>query len=71
MKPETFKARLRQQGGTVLAWAAERGYNPTMVYQLLNGQLKGHYGKSHEIAVALGLKPPKNLEDFTTGSPCK
>jgi gp16 family phage-associated protein len=57
MTPEEIKAQFKKSGTTVLAWAKERGYDPTTVYMLLNGQLKGCYGRSHEIAVELGLKP--------------
>lgn len=57
MTPNAIKTRIRQQGITVLEWSKRHGYNPNTVYMLLNGQLKGRYGKSHEIAVALGLKP--------------
>lgn len=57
MTPEVIKARIRRSGITVRQWAKEHGYPEIPVYMLLNGQLKGNYGKAHEIAVALGLKP--------------
>lgn len=55
--PEQVKQRLRMQGVTITRWAAERGYTREEVYRVLNGQHKGHFGKAHDIAVALGLKP--------------
>lgn len=57
MTPEQVKARFRQQGKTFTDWALENGYTRNEVYRVLNGQAKCHYGKAHEIAVALGLKP--------------
>lgn len=56
LTPEQVKQRLRMQGKTTTQWAAERGYTRNEVYRVLNGQHKAHYGKAHEIAVALGLK---------------
>lgn len=56
LTPEQVKARLRARGITTTAWAREHGYSPRKVIRLLNGYEKGHYGQSHEIAVALGLK---------------
>lgn len=51
------KTRLQRQGKTVKAWAAENGYDSNRVYRILGGFEKCLYGKSHEIAVKLGLKP--------------
>lgn len=47
---------LRANGVTQTAWAKQHGYKPQKVIRLLNGYEKGHFGQSHEIAVALGLK---------------
>ncbi|EBV0925933.1 DNA-binding protein [Salmonella enterica] len=57
MTAEQVKHRLRQQGKTITEWAAEHGYSRGDVYRVLNGQAKANYGKGHEIAVKLGLKP--------------
>ncbi|AJC66469.1 MULTISPECIES: DNA-binding protein [Dickeya] len=57
MTPEQVKQRFQQHGITVTAWAAENGYSREAVYRVLNGFVKARYGKSHEIAVKLGLKP--------------
>lgn len=56
MSPEQVKQRLRMQGVTITQWAAAHGYTRNEVYRVLNGQAKAHYGKAHDIAVALGLK---------------
>ncbi|EPM9395240.1 DNA-binding protein [Escherichia coli] len=57
MTAEQVKALFRQRGITFTHWAEENGYTRNEVYRVLNGQSKAHYGKSHEIAVKLGLKP--------------
>lgn len=56
--PEQVKQRLRMQGITITQWAEARGYPRQEVYRVLNGQNKGRFGRGHEIAVALGMKPP-------------
>ena len=57
MTAEQVKTIFRQQGITFTSWAEENGYTRNEVYRVLNGQTKARYGKSHEIAVKLGLKP--------------
>lgn len=54
---EQVKERFRQHGKTFTSWAEENGYSRNEVYRVLNGQAKANYGKAHEIAVKLGLKP--------------
>ncbi|MCX7563446.1 DNA-binding protein [Xanthomonadaceae bacterium XH05] len=56
LSPEQVKQRLRMQGVTATQWAAAHGYTRNEVYRVLNGQSKAHYGKAHDIAVALGMK---------------
>ena len=56
MTPEQVKAMFRQQGKTFTQWAQDNGYSRNAVYRVLNGFDKATYGKSHEIAVKLGLK---------------
>ena len=57
MTAEQVKSLFRQQGITFTQWAEEHGYSRNEVYRVLNGQTKANYGKSHEIAGKLGLKP--------------
>lgn len=57
MTPAQIKVSLRRQGKTITQWAEEHGYNRNSVYRVLNGIDKAHYGRAHEIAVKLGLKP--------------
>lgn len=54
---DEVKERLRLKGKTITEWSEERGYSRVDVYRVLNGQNKAKYGRGHEIAVALGLKP--------------
>jgi len=54
---EQVKQRLRAAGTTITEWADRNGYKRNAVYRVLNGFDKAHYGKAHEIAVKLGIKP--------------
>lgn len=54
--PEEVKAEFLAQGLTISDWARNNGYKPRDVSLVLNGQIKGRYGKGHDIAVKLGLK---------------
>lgn len=58
LTPDQVRQRLRLNGVTMTAWAAEHGYDREAVYRVLNGKDKAHFGRAHEIAVALGLKVP-------------
>jgi gp16 family phage-associated protein len=62
MTPEQVKAKLRLQGKTITRWAEENGYGRAAVYRTLNGVDKATFGRSHEIAVKLGLKPATTLD---------
>lgn len=54
--PEQIKKDLRAKGITLKQWAEQHQYPTAEVYKVMNGERKGHYGRSHQIAVALGLK---------------
>lgn len=62
MTPEQVKARFRREGKTFTDWAKANGYTRNEVYRVLNGQYKANYGKAHQIAVKLGLKPADQAE---------
>lgn len=51
-----IKAELRRRGLTVTSWAATNGYTLNQVRDVLRGRADGQFGRSHEIAVKLGLK---------------
>ncbi|MDN3441075.1 DNA-binding protein [Psychrobacter sp. APC 3279] len=56
-KAKKFKDDLHAQGLTINDWAAENDYPVAEVYKVLSAERKGLYGRAHEIAVAVGLKP--------------
>lgn len=58
LTPEQVKQQFRTRGLTLTQWATENGYGRDAVYRVLNGKDKAHFGRAHEIAVALGLKVP-------------
>ena len=57
MTAEKLKERFHREGKTFTEWALENGYTRNEVYRVLNGQAKAKYGRAHDIAVKLGLKP--------------
>ena len=57
LTPDQVKERFRSLGKTITEWAKDNGYTRGEVYRVLNGQAKANYGKAHEIAVQLGMKP--------------
>lgn len=63
--PEQVKQEFISQGITVATWAENHGFIPQEVYKILNGQSKGNFGRAHQIAVALGLKPAPKQEKVT------
>jgi gp16 family phage-associated protein len=59
LTPNQVRQQMRQRGETLTQWAASRGFDRDAVYRVMNGRDKAHYGRAHEIAVALGLKVPE------------
>lgn len=59
LTPDQVRQRLRQRGQTITQWAKRHGYDRKAVYRVMTGVDKAHYGRAHEIAVALGLKVPE------------
>ena len=53
---ERVKRRFRERGETIKDWCDQRGYDPTYVSRILNGNVRANRGKAHKIAVELGLK---------------
>lgn len=54
-KGKQIKEALYIAGYTVKSWARENNYPEQEVYKILSGERKGYYGRSNEIARALGL----------------
>jgi gp16 family phage-associated protein len=57
MTPQQVKEQFRARGDCVGQWADRNGFDRALVYRILNGRAAGWRGKSHQVAVALGLKP--------------
>jgi gp16 family phage-associated protein len=55
-----IKLLFEAHGMSVAAWAREYGFPVGLVYRVLRGEAKCLRGTSHEIAVALKLKPAVN-----------
>lgn len=53
---------LLRKGLSVRRWAIKHGYNPNTARNILNGKLNYRIGKSHNIAVALGIKDGEIVE---------
>jgi gp16 family phage-associated protein len=61
--PTEARAWLDRHGVTVSAWARARGFEPSVVFALLNGRTRGRWGKAYEAAVALGLRARPHLSE--------
>lgn len=55
--PQQIKAQFRERGESVGQWADAHGFPRDVVYRVLNQRSPAWRGKTHEVAVALGLKP--------------
>ncbi|MHB1359387.1 MAG: DNA-binding protein [Rhodocyclaceae bacterium] len=56
LSPDQVQAWFRESGVSVIDWAAENEFSPALVYAVMKGKRKCLRGKSHHIAVALGMK---------------
>ena len=54
--PQEAIKNLARKGISVRAWALDHGFSPSLVQMVVNGQRKSRIGKSHNIAVLLGIK---------------
>lgn len=50
------RSEFESAGLSMVDWAQAHGYPYHLVQQVLSGRARGIRGKSHEIAVSLGLK---------------
>lgn len=53
---EQVRAEFARVGKPFTEWAREHGYKSNLVFEVLRGRILCKRGKSHEIAVLLGLK---------------
>ncbi|WP_111879980.1 DNA-binding protein [Paracidovorax anthurii] len=54
---EGARAMFKAKGVTVAEWARARGFSVELTRMVLAGKRKCLRGQSHQIAVALGIKP--------------
>lgn len=54
--PEQVKEDFLRAGISVSEWARDHGFKENLVFEVLAGRAKALRGKSHRIAVLLGLK---------------
>ena len=54
--PQEVRNELQKRGLSIADWARQNGFSPELVHQVLNSNKIPVRGKSHEIAVKLGLK---------------
>lgn len=54
--PQEAKDMLASKGISIRSWALEHGFSPTLVQMVLTGRRKTRIGKSHNVAVMLGIK---------------
>lgn len=61
MNANEVRNMFNESGLSVSEWARLRGFSSGLVYQVLDGKRKCMRGQSHQIAVALGLKPGSSM----------
>ncbi|EPK0673279.1 TPA: DNA-binding protein, partial [Acinetobacter baumannii] len=59
------RSELQKRGLSIADWARQNGFTPELVHQVLNSNKIPVRGKSHQIAVKLGLKDGIIEPDFT------
>ncbi|MDR8258364.1 DNA-binding protein, partial [Acinetobacter baumannii] len=58
-------SELQKRGLSIADWARQNGFTPELVHQVLNSNKIPVRGKSHQIAVKLGLKDGIIEPDFS------
>ncbi|MDV2470010.1 DNA-binding protein [Acinetobacter chinensis] len=62
---QEVRSELQKRGLSIADWARQNGFTPKLVHQVLNSNKIPVRGKSHQIAVKLGLKDGIIEPDFT------
>jgi len=62
---QEVRSELQKRGLSIADWARQNGFTPELVHQVLNSNRIPVRGKSHEIAVKLGLKDGIIEPDFS------
>jgi gp16 family phage-associated protein len=63
--PETAAMWFQNHGVCISHWSRHFGFARMAVVDLLRGKCKGRWGHTHEVAVALGLKPAPDASSLT------
>lgn len=53
---QEVRAEFDRTGDSISQWAIDNGYAPSLVYRVLSSDTMPKRGKSHDIAVKLGMK---------------
>lgn len=62
---QEVRNELQKRGLSIAEWARQNGFSPELVHQVLNSNRIPIRGKSHQIAVKLGLKDGIIEPNFT------
>ena len=61
--PEEARAAIQRTGVPITQWAIANGFSPNLVFEVLAGRRTPTRGKTHQIAVALGIKAGEIVTD--------
>ena len=61
--PDHIKQLFDLNGQSIARWSRDHGFPPALVYRVLRGDTTAKRGKTHEIAVALGIKRAPDVEE--------
>lgn len=53
---EQVRDEFGRAGKSVSEWARTHGFKPSLVFEVIEGRVQAKRGKSHRIAVLLGMK---------------
>lgn len=60
---QEVESRLSRAGISVRRWALKHGFSPSLVRDVIEGKRTCRFGKSHKIAVLLGIKDGEIIDD--------
>lgn len=61
--PDHIRQLFELNGQSIARWSREHGFPPALVYRVLRGDTPAKRGKTHEIAVALGIKRAPDVKE--------
>ena len=59
---EQVREDFKKSGQSIAIWARKNNFTPDLVYRILNNNRIPVRGKSHDIAVKLGIKEQKDMD---------